>query len=64
MPEDLAIAARNHAGLQARHVEWLELSRGLHRETMDVEGRLVSHVTDETINRALWKHYLSVMVGA
>jgi phenylpropionate dioxygenase-like ring-hydroxylating dioxygenase large terminal subunit len=64
MPEDLAIAARNHAGLQARHVEWLELSRGLNRETMDAEGRLVSHVTDETINRALWKHYRTVMAGA
>jgi phenylpropionate dioxygenase-like ring-hydroxylating dioxygenase large terminal subunit len=64
MPEDLAIAARNHAGLQAKHVEWLELSRGLNRETMDAEGRLVSHVTDETINRALWKHYRTVMAGA
>lgn len=64
MPEDLAIAARNHAGLQARYVEWLELSRGLNRETMDAEGRLVSHVTDETINRALWKHYRAVMAGA
>ena len=64
MPEDLAIAARNHAGLHARHVEWLELSRGLNRETMDAEGRLVSHVTDETINRALWKHYRAVMAGA
>ena len=64
MPEDLAIAARNHAGLQAQHVEWLELSRGLNRETMDAEGRLVSHVTDETINRALWKHYRTVMMEA
>ena len=64
MPEDLAIAARNQAGLQARHVEWLELSRGLNREVMDAEGRAVSHVTDETINRALWKHYRTVMTGA
>ena len=64
MPEDLAIAARNQAGLQARHVEWLELSRGLNREVMDAEGRAVSHVTDETINRALWKQYRAVMTGA
>ena len=61
MPEDLAIAARNQAGLQAQHVEWLELSRGLGREWADGEGRMVSHVTDETINRALWKHYRTVM---
>jgi len=64
MPEDLAVAARNHAGLRARHVEWLELGRGLNRETMDAEGRMVSHVTDETINRALWKHYRAVMTAA
>lgn len=64
MPEDLAIAARNQAGLHAQHVAWLELRRGLNRETMDAEGRRVSHVTDETINRALWKHYRTVMTVA
>jgi phenylpropionate dioxygenase-like ring-hydroxylating dioxygenase large terminal subunit len=64
MPEDLAVAARNQAGLKAHHVEWLELRRGLHRETIDAEGRVVSHVTDETINRALWRHYRAVMAGA
>jgi hypothetical protein len=64
MPEDLAIAARNQAGLGARHVEWLELRRGLNREAPDTEGRVVSHVTDETINRALWRHYRAVMAGA
>jgi len=42
----------------------LELSRGLGRESVDSEGRTVSHVTDETINRALWKHYRTVMTEA
>ncbi len=64
MPEDLAVAARNQQGLHARHAEWLELRRGLHRESVDAEGRTVSHVTDETINRALWRHYRAVMTGA
>ena len=64
MPEDLAIAARNQAGLRARHAEWLALTRGLEREHVDAEGRTVSHVTDETINRALWRHYRAVMTGA
>src|SRR5215475_9938826 len=49
MPEDLAIAARNQAGLHARHAGWLALTRGLNREHVDAEGRTVSHVTDETI---------------
>jgi hypothetical protein len=37
------------------------LSRGLDREYVDADGRAVSHVTDETTNRALWRHYRSVM---
>jgi hypothetical protein len=64
MPEDLAIAARNQLGLHARTAAWVELGRGLNRERVDSEGRTVSHVTDETTNRALWKHYRAVMTEA
>jgi len=64
MPEDLIVASRNQAGLHARTVEWLLLARGLNREYVDAEGRVVSHVTDETTNRALWHHYRSVMTDA
>jgi nitrite reductase/ring-hydroxylating ferredoxin subunit len=64
MPEDLIVASRNQAGLHARTVEWLLLGRGLSREYVDAEGRVVSHVTDETTNRALWHHYRSVMTDA
>ena len=63
MPEDLIVASRNQLGLGSRSVEWLELSRGLNREHVDA-GRTVSHVTDETTNRALWRHYRAVMTGA
>jgi phenylpropionate dioxygenase-like ring-hydroxylating dioxygenase large terminal subunit len=64
MPEDLIIATRNQQGLHARTPEWLLLSRGLNREYVDPEGRAVSHVTDETTNRALWRHYRAVMTDA
>jgi phenylpropionate dioxygenase-like ring-hydroxylating dioxygenase large terminal subunit len=64
MPEDLAVAARNQVGLAAASVEWLHLRRGLNREYLDAEGRWVSHVTDETINRSLWRHYRAVMAEA
>ena len=64
MPEDLTVAARNQLGLHARTVAWLELGRGLNRERVDAEGRTVSHVTDETTNRALWRHYRTVMTEA
>ena len=61
MPDDLIVAARNQRGLQARTPEWLLLSRGLNREHLDADGRTVSHVTDETTNRGLWRHYRAVM---
>jgi len=64
MPEDLIIATRNQQGLRARTPEWLLLSRGLDREYVDDQGRAVSHVTDETTNRALWRHYRAVMTEA
>ena len=58
------MASRNQLGLGARTVGWLELARGLNREQVDAEGRTVSHVTDETTNRALWQHYRTVMTEA
>lgn len=61
VPEDVAIAARNQMGLQARSPEWIALGRGLHREQLDAQGRRVGHMTDETTNRGLWRHYGTVM---
>ncbi|MBM4257291.1 MAG: Rieske 2Fe-2S domain-containing protein [Deltaproteobacteria bacterium] len=59
--DDATIASRNQVGLAARNPEWLDIGRGLHREEVDGEGRRVSHLTDETTNRAFWKHYRTVM---
>ena len=64
MPDDLTVAARNQLGLDARTAPWLLLARGLGREAIDAEGRGVSHVTDETTNRGLWRHYRAVMSEA
>lgn len=64
IPEDATIAARNQFGLQSRNPEWLDLSRGLQREQPNPDGQLESHMTDETTNRALWRHYKRVMTAA
>ena len=65
MPEDLTVAARNQLGLHARTVAVAASSAGAsNRERVDAEGRTVSHVTDETTNRALWRHYRTVMTDA
>lgn len=64
MPDDLVIAGRNQLGLHARTSPWLLLGRGLNRETIDADGRRVSHVTDETTNRGFWRHFRDVMTEA
>lgn len=64
MPDDLIIAGRNQQGLHARTSPWLYLGRGLNREIVDGDGRIVSHVTDETTNRGFWRHLRSVMTEA
>jgi len=61
VPEDATIAGRNQLGLEARSVEWLDLSRGLQREEVDSEGRKIAHLTDETTNRGFWRQYKKVM---
>jgi phenylpropionate dioxygenase-like ring-hydroxylating dioxygenase large terminal subunit len=40
---------------------WIDLSRGLARETVDESGRRCGQVSDETTNRAFWRHYRDVM---
>ena len=64
MPDDLIIAGRNQLGLHARTSPWLLLGRGLNRETVDADGRIVSHVTDETTNRGFFHHLRAVMTDA
>ena len=60
-----AFAGSVHAGAEGMNGSWIDLSRGLERETLDpASGRRAGHVTDETTNRALWRHYRQVMVEA
>ena len=63
LPDDVTVAGRNQVGLHTRTQPWLELSRGLGREYVDAAGRRVSHVTDETTNRAFWQHYRRLMTA-
>jgi hypothetical protein len=60
-PDDAEIYERNQAALEARVDEWVLLQRGRHRETADENGLRVSHQTDETTQRAIWRHYKQLM---
>jgi len=63
IPEDVIIAERNQSGLQAGGQEWVDLSRGLHRE-YEEDGKIVSHMSDETVNRGFWRRYKKEMNNA
>ena len=60
VPDDAVTAERMHASFAAGR-GWIDLSRGLERETVDERGRRSGQVSDETTNRAFWRHYRSVM---
>jgi len=60
IPEDVIIAERNQAGLAAQQPEWMDLSRGLQREHQE-DGLTVSHMSDETVNRAFYRRYKQAM---
>lgn len=61
IPEDVIIAERNQAGLSAGGQEWVDLSRGMHRE-YEEDGMIVSHMSDETVNRGFWRRHRQEML--
>ena len=61
LADDVTIAERTQIGLRAHGSDWLDLSRGVDREEVDEDGHPVSHLSDETSNRAFWNHYKAVM---
>jgi phenylpropionate dioxygenase-like ring-hydroxylating dioxygenase large terminal subunit len=58
--DDSVISERQQIALGER-ADWMDLSRGLNREHTGDDGVVVGHVTDESTNRAFWKHYKEVM---
>ena len=70
VPDDAVTAERMQrafAGSAASDAEdraWIDLSRGISRETVDTaSGRRVGHVTDETTNRGFWRRYRELMTA-
>jgi hypothetical protein len=63
LADDTEMYERNQHGLAVRDPEWLDLSRGLDRETIDPRGLRTGQATDETSMRGFWRHYRSLMTG-
>jgi fatty-acyl-CoA synthase len=61
LADDSEMYERNQRGVNTRSPEWLVLRRGLHRERRDEDGRTIGDATDEVPQRAIWRHYRSMM---
>jgi phenylpropionate dioxygenase-like ring-hydroxylating dioxygenase large terminal subunit len=63
IPDDIEIFGRTQRALSGDPDEWMMISRGLHREQSVADGSIVSHVTDETGIRGMWRQYLKYVSG-
>ena len=59
-PDDTEVFERNQIGLQADHIPWLMLKRGLNVEPRE-DGSLIGNVTDEVPQRAQMSAWLRAM---
>lgn len=60
LQDDIEVFERNQAGIESRigtGEEWLDLSRGLQRESTNSLGQPTGRTKDELGQRAIWKHY-------
>jgi fatty-acyl-CoA synthase len=64
LADDAEMYERNWRGVHARNPEWLVLKRGLHRERIDGNGHTIGDATDEVPQRAIWRHWQSLMEAA
>jgi phenylpropionate dioxygenase-like ring-hydroxylating dioxygenase large terminal subunit len=64
LADDSEMYERNQRGVHACAPEWLVIERGLHRERLDADGMTIADITDELPQRAIWRHYRSLMESA
>jgi phenylpropionate dioxygenase-like ring-hydroxylating dioxygenase large terminal subunit len=61
LADDTEMYERNQVGVSQLRPEWLDIRRGVGRESTDADGLLIGGATDETAMRAFWRHYKSLM---
>ncbi|CAM3607603.1 aromatic ring-hydroxylating oxygenase subunit alpha [Smaragdicoccus niigatensis] len=61
LADDTEMYERNQRGVEQRLPEWLDIRRGVGRESTDPDGFRIGGATDETAMRAFWQHYKNLM---
>lgn len=59
--DDIEMFNRVQEGVACTMDPWLIFQRGLHREQQLEDGTVRGQITDETSQRAMWRHWLEVM---
>lgn len=59
-PDDVEVFTEVQSGVRARGNEWNLFSRGQHRERLE-HGEWIGHTTDEAPQRALYRHWRTLM---
>ena len=62
-PDDVEMFINVWSGLKARAVDWMIMSRGLHREERTEDGEHVGASTDEAPQRAAWRSWHRLMMA-
>jgi anthranilate 1,2-dioxygenase (deaminating, decarboxylating) large subunit len=60
-PDDIEMFERVGQGLASEQVEWVQMSRGRERETVEGEAHRVSHISDETPQRGQYRRWRELM---
>jgi benzoate/toluate 1,2-dioxygenase alpha subunit len=60
-PDDVEAFVLVQTGTKASGAQWLDFSRGLHREQRNEEGELVGHSSDETPQRTIYREWQRLM---
>jgi phenylpropionate dioxygenase-like ring-hydroxylating dioxygenase large terminal subunit len=61
LADDTEMYERNWAGLGSLTPEWVDVRRGLNRESVDENGFTIGAATDETAMRGFWRQYKALM---
>jgi benzoate/toluate 1,2-dioxygenase alpha subunit len=58
--DDVEVFVYNQTGLKSKGKDWVDLSRGLHRERI-VDGERIGHSSDEQPQRAMYRYWVQLM---
>ena len=61
--DDVEVFVLNQTGVQAEYAQWVDFSRGAHREDVNERGEHVGHSTDEAPQRAIYREWHRLMTA-